>query len=221
VYGSEEATDALSEHFPVEYASLFNRIRISACRSDVARWVLLWLHGGVYVDAHSGPPGNMESLTDNESLLSNHELVVFEKVRKDSVSARRDLALNVIMAQAGSVAVKAFIGDLFHQLFLHAESEASTSQYVPYNIFALTGGWRAYVHFFDFRSTLEPVALRAEFLESICVRSVLDDPILQPVRLYAHYQYRVPGQHWSERQKTERLFADGIQGCEAELSLPD
>jgi len=31
----------------------------------------------------------------------------------------------------------------------------------------------------------------------------------EPIQRYMHYGYRIPGMHWSERQKTDLLFAEG------------
>lgn len=206
VYGYDEVDRLLRRDFSPADADLVRRVGISACRSDVARWVLLHEHGGLYVDAHGGPPRYPDVLRHNEDMLRDHDLVLYERVGELRAQGLNDVCLSVIAARSGTLVVREFVTEMLETLRAHAAREEQAASHVEYNIFELTGGWAAFVHFFDLDDEADPKVLKAEFSESVQVEITVDDEFDEPVDLYRFYDYRRPGRHWSERQESEPLF---------------
>jgi hypothetical protein len=202
VFSDVDAVACLKRIMP-EYVGLYNRIRLPACKSDVARLLLLHEYGGLYVDAHVGP-GDGDRLARILSKLANYELIVFEKVweRKDADDVH---AVNTVLAARRSTEiVPMLILSAMLNLSAHAAKEAVTVGYVPYNIYVLTGAWDLSVRLFD--RSKRPIVLKDCYAHRVYVQELNRDSELAGLLLYAHYGYRAPGQHWSERQQHERLF---------------
>lgn len=183
-------------------ANLFRRIRIPACRSDLARLVLIHEYGGLYVDAHVGP-GDGFALAGRLDLLSAHELVLF---CRDHCDPATDLKLmnTVIAGRRHADAVGDLIDSAVANLREHERREAATADYVPYNIFVLTGAWDISVRIFDRSRPGNP--MHEKYRGRVCLDMPAEGQAVHPFRPYALYGYREPGLHWSDRQTHERLF---------------
>jgi Glycosyltransferase sugar-binding region containing DXD motif len=181
---------------------LFERIRIPACKSDLARLLLLYEYGGLYVDAHVGPEDGF-ALADTLDFLSSHELVLFcDKHCDPSVDLK--IMNTVIAGRKHADALLDLIDGAVANLRAHERKEASTDSYVAYNIFVLTGAWDISIRIFDRSRVGNP--MREQYQGRVCLAVPHEHPTARPYRLYAHYGYRAPGSHWSERQKHQRLF---------------
>jgi hypothetical protein len=184
---------------------LYDRIRIAACRSDVARLFLLREHGGLYVDAHVGTADGFR-LAEVLALLSRYELVLFDapwaRVQKEP-----DLGLfnGVMCARRQAPVLDLLIDSALANLQRQLEAEERTDGHAPYNIFSLTGAWDISVQLFD---RGEHPDLKPEFADRVRLVRIGGDADLEPLpfHVHRHYHYRVPGEHWSERQARERLF---------------
>jgi hypothetical protein len=86
VIGDSDVRPILSQMKP-EFVDLYNRITIPACRSDVARLVFLYAHGGLYVDCHCHPadPDRIRGLLDG---LDTYEVVLMNKDRAKDKAPR-------------------------------------------------------------------------------------------------------------------------------------
>jgi hypothetical protein len=185
-----------------EQLDLFDAITIPACRADLARLLLLHEFGGLYVDAHVGT-GDLAALAGVLERLSQTELVLFDKTWMHKHPGDIHIMNTVMCARRQAPAVEIMIESALRNLARQHSEEKSANGYVSYNIFVLTGAWDIQVQLFDLG--INPIMLRSEFRERVWLERLTGDD-RQPVQIYKYYAYRRPGLHWSERQKTERLF---------------
>jgi hypothetical protein len=200
-YSDADVLPILDSSWP-SYADLYRRIRIPACKSDLARLLLLFNFGGLYVDSHVGP-GNTQKLVHLYARLATHEVVFFDKTWEHTSDGDICMMNSVICARKSSPVIKRLIESAFHNLQEHERKEHEAQCYVAYNIFALTGAWDIRVKLFEIRD--HKLTVRPAFADSVhLVRLERDDD--HGYVLYQHYSYRKKGQHWSERQDSELLF---------------
>jgi hypothetical protein len=106
-------------------------------------------------------------------------------------------------ARRNSPVLDMLIASAFQNLARHWQTEAKTRDYAPYNIFVLTGAWDISIRIIN-RSN-KPYDTRSEFKDTVFVHRMKAE-VDPGFKLYQFYQYRKPGEHWSERQTRERLF---------------
>jgi hypothetical protein len=81
------------------------------------------------------------------------------------------------------------------------QAEEAEKGFAPYSIFTLTGTVVFIKSFFDHTwCNLTP-----EYKSRIYVYR-MENNASPGFHIYKYYSYRTPGQHWSERQKSELLF---------------
>lgn len=201
VFEDADVMALLDQHVPA-LTPLYKRLTLPAGRSDIARFVILLAHGGFYLDAHAGPtpPRFMAKTLSN---LASRELIVFDLLRDRKFEGDCALITGAIVARKGSPLLLDVLHRITDNLIAHDATERSTDSFVPYNLYRLTA------------TPLRKVVLD-ETRRPIGVKPGLKDRVLllplsldynHGFRLYQHYGYRKPGQHWSERQTKERLFA--------------
>lgn len=187
-----------------EFAALFRRIRIPACKSDIARLILLREFGGLYVDAHTGT-GHGDVLSRVLELLATRDLILFDKRAVVKTASDKHIVNGAMVARRGAEPLRDVIADIRTNLVRHAAAEAASADYVPYNIFVITGSWSIGTTLFDRGdATLE---LKAKYADRIHVEPIDPEVRPWPCVFYKFYGYREPGKHWSERQNSERLFS--------------
>ncbi|MCB8873616.1 glycosyltransferase [Acidisoma silvae] len=206
IFGPQDVRALLAKSYSPERLALFDRIRISACRSDLTRLLLLFTYGGFYVDAHSGS-GSQVKLIQLFAHLASKELVVFDQAGEGRAEDDIYLLNGAMLARRQSALLGEFIEICFRNLETHWARESRTTDHVGYNIFSLTGGWGLLNFLFDL--SRKPYHLKGDLAERVQLE-VLHPSKGEPAFVwYKHYHYREPGQHWSERQKVERLFEPG------------
>lgn len=200
-YDDPQVIATLNDSFP-KWRPLYGRITIPACRSDMARLILLHRHGGFYTDAHTAPR-DPEAIRRLLSLLDRFELVVFIR---DGGLAGPDLPLRntSVLGRQGAPVLAELINAGFRALVEQMRKERDADAHVPYNISAITGDW-LYVNGL-FNLAVRPFELFKVYKGRVHCEPVSWQGIHPAFRWYQHYHYRQPGQHWSERQQTERLF---------------
>jgi hypothetical protein len=189
-------------HVDVDFPALFHRIRIPACRADVARLALLWRHGGLYVDAHAGP-GRRDDRINILQRLRTFELILFDRTYDHTSHNPLKLTNSLMVAKKDSHCLRGLLERAMANLQELAAAEARAQGHVPYNIYLLTGPRMLRQEFFD--EARRPYRLKPEFRKRVRLEP-LASPQGGPVNLYSHHYYRRPGRHWTERQRTERLF---------------
>ena len=184
-----------------EFVNLYSRIRLPSCRSDLARLVLSYEYGGLYLDAHTGP-GNIERLQGIIEAANKYDVVLFDKTSMHREQGDIHLINGAIGARRRSSLVQLLIKKALCNLAEHDERERLESRHVHNNVAVVTGAWMILTNFFDLD---KPIRLKEEFRNCILLCTLVPDADPGFV-LYRHYGYRREGQHWSERQKCEPLF---------------
>ena len=205
VWGPGAITELLREGWGAATASLFTRIRIPSCRSDIARIALLHKVGGLYADAHVGPPAAEEPLARFVDLLQQREVVL---PRRPGQRGVRIFVFGFLLARSGSSVLETLIEHQFDELAAHFASEALGSEHVPYNIHRMVGPRRAAAVLLQGPGDSPAGELRPEFADRVLLPDVETEGHSRVCTLYQFYGYRRPGDHWSERQRTERLFQE-------------
>jgi hypothetical protein len=191
MFSEKDVLSCLRTYYP-QYIDLYRRIRISVCKSDIARLILLYENGGLYVDAHAGPSSG-DRLAELIGRLTAYDLVIF------NLSWKRENKQDVYLMNGGLVARRhcdillKLLNRAFENLTLHYDKEQRSKDYVPYNIYVLTGAAEMLDCFFDRSAT--PIALRPEYVNRIYVHFMRENPEFEGFRLYQFYQYRKPGRH--------------------------
>lgn len=202
VLGDAEVGPMIARHFP-EYQDMFARIRIPTCKSDLALLLALYELGGLYVDCHCGvrDPHGIKYLS---AKLARYELILYD--RDNSSLSRPDLRgqlfpLNsVLFARPRSKIILDCTTQAFRDCAAQWEAEKETG-FIEYDIWSLSGPRLLYERLL--------VPSRTE-LRADCAGKVLFIPegdSSAPIGRYMHCSYRVPGMHWSERQRREPLFS--------------
>jgi hypothetical protein len=182
--------------------SFFDEIAIPACKSDIARLFLLREHGGLYLDAHAGP-AEAERLAETLGALAQFDLILFCRSYLKKSPNELHLMNGAIAARQHTPFLDMLIICAFGHLADQRAAEQATTEHVHYTLWGMAGTWILLKSFFDLSK--QPFELREEYKDRILVR-YLDSPVSPGFEMYQFYNYRSPGQHWSERQKVERLF---------------
>jgi hypothetical protein len=183
--------------------ALFSRIRLPACRSDLARLILLHEFGGLYVDAHIAT-ADAERLAQVVERLSSKELILFDRLDQRSWQGDCHIVNHCLGGRKGSPVLRKVILAAIRNLEKHEAAEAAAEGHVPYNVFVLTGPWNISITLFD-RSS-QDIRLLPEYEHFVHIEVLDRTKQPWPFQPYRYYHYREPGLHWSERQLVERLF---------------
>jgi hypothetical protein len=189
---------------PEDFVPVFTSIRLPSAKSDIARFFLLRAHGGLYVDAHVGPTAPqrlMETLGD----LTHRDMILFGKGWVMATEADFDLMNGVLAARRGARELDGIIDRLIGNVLDHQQKEAATNDYVPYDLFHLTGTAVIISDLFEQKSPRPQVKI--ELQDRISVH-FMENNTDSGFTICAYYSYRVPNSHWSERQRHERFFLD-------------
>ena len=189
---------------PADFRLIYEKIRLPAARSDVARLFLLRQFGGLYVDAHVGPTDPAD-LTRTVRPLMDHRLILFGQGWQMVAPTDFDLMNGVLAARAGAPELDILIDRILANIRQQWERERQTADHSPYDLFGLTGTYLLVHSFFD-QVDPRPV-IKERFRDSVFVHFMADNAS-SGFQLSAYKAYHVPGSHWSERQKTERFFID-------------
>jgi hypothetical protein len=201
IYGDDAVVEVLSSINPA-YAGIYNKIRIPACKSDVARIALLYRYGGFYMDAH-GVPGNADELARLVRAMKIWEIILFDEILNHKDDADAHILTGALAGWRGSDILLLVLSGIFLNLWRHFIIESKSAQHSPYNIFVLSGPWAVRLKLL---TTTRPFTVRPPF-QSRVLRSILDrDRSNRGFVWYVNYGYRRTGQHWSERQAIEPLF---------------
>jgi hypothetical protein len=192
------------------YRDCYSKIGIPACKSDVARLLLLKEYGGIYIDGHTGPGGG-DALSETLLHLAKYELILFKEGWKDHFAFYGN---TFMVARRGAPILDVLIERAFENLLKHKAVEYSVSYYVPYDLFHFTGSPMIIECIFDqsdkyaWKPQWQEWAVKAELKDRIHIRVKETEAFDIGFAPWAFYHYREWGQHWSERQKSERLFLE-------------
>lgn len=201
ILGDAEVEPILRELFP-HHVELFRSIRIPTCKSDVALLLLLYEFGGLYVDCHCG-------IRDADAIrrllrgLDCWELILYDKNRQEAPRPATEIyPLNsVLFARPHSPIVLEAARLALRNLSAQRSAERERG-FQPYHIATLSGP--AILSDVLFADATSPVSqLKEEYDGRVYF---IPEDAGAPIARYMHYQYRIAGMHWSERQQRELLF---------------
>jgi mannosyltransferase OCH1-like enzyme len=207
IIGPEDAAGLIASYFgdSPRYLDAFVSMRIPAARSDIARYLALYRFGGLYMDVHFGyhdpsaVQGFLASTAAYDATLIN---VVASMSPRMATQIR--VINGLIVCKPEHPLLLAAAKTALENVSLKKEQEKKAG-YEPYNIFSMTGpGLLNEIFFTDaFRQGSVKIpqlkagarATRIENEENVPIR-----------RNLFKASYSLPGTHWSERQRRERLF---------------
>lgn len=188
---------------PVEVEPIYERIRLPAAKSDLARLLLLREHGGLYLDAHVGPTAP-QYLLETLLPLARYNMILFGKGWAMKSETDFDLMNGIIAARRGTPELDIIIDRITCNLMEQWIKERGTTEHEPYGLLALMGTYTLIQSFFDQQAKPRP-RIKERFRDTITLHYMLDNA-RSGFEIAAYYGYRKPGNHWSEREKNERLF---------------
>jgi mannosyltransferase OCH1-like enzyme len=182
LWNEEAAYSFLEEYFEGEILSLFKRSTIPAFKSDLIRYALLFIFGGLYVDT------DMKALRPLSPSLPRRARLIVTYVDREDKGLPVIIKNDFLAARPGN--------EIFLSLLdgICRNCEAAAKSRKPYNIHSISG----------------PTLLKSAILSRANEEfgSVLAIPRLD-AKLYfggVKINYDEIGGHWSEVQKTQDLF---------------
>jgi hypothetical protein len=202
VLGDKDIIFLVKKYFP-EYVECYTDIKIPAAKSDIARLLVLFEFGGLFTDCHFGiVDGNgMKSFLD---WARNYDAVFVDNaLHRDSRAADELLLINgFIFSKSNNNLLYDTCKNSLLSLNALRESELRNG-FQNYSIWHISGPWVLNKTLFNGTSPFKYEGMRAEYARNIAI--VKEEHL--PVKRNIHKSYSAPGQHWSERQKTECLFS--------------
>jgi hypothetical protein len=199
VYGNDDVTRLINKYVP-NYSGVFEAIRIPAAKADIARLMLLYEHGGLYVDCHCGIRDE-EAISRLLASLGDYEgIFVDRQLAQEPRPPEEHFLINAIMlSRPKSKLIVMLAQQALANLLCHREFER-LSGHVPYHIGSLTGPGLIT------SMVLEPCTKNREIRSDYRDRILIVREESAPIERNRHRTYGGHGQHWSERQRSELLF---------------
>jgi Glycosyltransferase sugar-binding region containing DXD motif len=202
VFGHDDILPLIAKYFPV-YVAIFDAIRIPAAKADVARLILLYEFGGLYVDCHCGIRDKADTSRLLFSLVEREAVFIDRRLAQEPRPPDEHFLINSIMlSQPKSKLILMIARQALANLECHREFER-LSGHIPYHIGSLTGpGLLTSL-------VLRPLnnrEIRSDYRERV---SIVREEI-SPIERNRHRTYGEPGQHWSVRQRSELLFKEEL-----------
>ena len=174
--------------FP-KLVSLFNKITIPTCKSDIARLLIIYYYGGIYIDCNTTPK---ESFNNFYEKHKNFDFIISFNYTNNDFSTR------ILFSQQKSLVLKAVLNKITQNLTDLYNKEQQTSNHVPYNILVLTGTYP----FYD-------ILGRNNCKKTFPNIAYFDDasPIIQHYGCNKNHHHGTNvHNHWSRLQKRQKLF---------------
>jgi mannosyltransferase OCH1-like enzyme len=189
--------------------SIFQDIRIPACKADLGRLVLLYNYGGLYVDAHCAP-GPDDQLAAVLARLAQFDLVLFDESFYEEEYRHTWILNGVLAARAGAPVLARIIDRALTNLRNHKQAERLSSKgLVEYDIYKLTGPWIIWHEIFNRCQITGGGEFKPEYKDLVSIWPFVASKQEQPVIVHHYNEYRKPLEvHWSRRQQKEPLFAN-------------
>ena len=203
IFSDDIVSSIIKHRYPALYIP-YQSIRIPSCKSDIARLILLETFGGLYIDAHTGCQ-NFANLANWLSASVNFELGLLDKIDNHIPPSYIFLVNGAMYAKKNTLPINILIQKVQKNLITYYELERGKRSNIKYNISSLTGAWNLRSEFCYEDADSKVCRLRTKFLDTVSISPLTIDQNAC-LNFYTFYQYRSPGQHWSERQQNELLF---------------
>lgn len=199
VFDNADVIRLIKKYVPA-YAETYNAIRIPAAKADIARLILLYEYGGLYIDCHCGIC-DVNAIDRLFTDLDHVEAIVIDRARVQEPRPPDEFFFinAIIFSRSQSKLLLIVARQALANLACHREFERLRG-YIPYNIGALTGP-RLLT-----QMLLQPGSQNKQIRSDYKGLIGIIKEEAAPVARNRHRTYAVPGQHWSERQEKELLF---------------
>jgi Glycosyltransferase sugar-binding region containing DXD motif len=199
VLGDHDVVPLIERYFP-KYTDLYKKIRLPAAKSDVARLLVLYEFGGLYIDCHVGI-SDVDELKRLFTCLDNHEAIIIDRTLSFMPRPPGEhFLLNGPMF--GRPCSELFMM-LARQAFANLAWQQRLEQqygFVAYTIGRLTGP------LLITEMVLQPGScardIRSDFAERIMIVPEETAPVIRNI----YTGYKTPSDHWTVRERNEPLF---------------
>jgi len=197
--GDHNILPLIDRYFPM-YIDLYEKIRLPAAKSDVARLLALYEFGGLYVDCHNGVR-DVEGLTRLFTCLDDYEAIFID--RRLSFFPRPPgehfLINGPIFSRPRSELFMILARQAFANLAWQQRLEKEYG-YVSYDVARLTGPLLVT------EMVLEPGSCTRDIRADFAGRIMIIPEETAPVVRSLYNAYKTPSSHWTARQLAEPLF---------------
>jgi hypothetical protein len=199
IYGDEEILPMIEEIRP-DFVDTFLRVRLPTARSDIARYLLLYRFGGLYVDCHCGI-GNRDGIMAMFSRLEVFDHIFVDRAL--SLIPRRPeqhfLLSAIQMSRRNCAHNLAIACQAMENLTWQRQVEEKVG-FSDYCLMDLCGP-RLLTDM-----TLQPGSCGREVRRDLASRILIVREEDCPIARNRHRSYTMKGSHWSQRQTKELLF---------------
>jgi SAM-dependent methyltransferase len=213
IFGDDEVLPLLMRYFP-RHVDLYEHIRIPTAKADIALLLLLYERGGLYVDCHCGIRDANEIRALFELLDDYDAIFVDRTLAQEPRPIEEHLLINSVIFCRPRLEM---IFRACRQALLNLARQRRVEHrdgFVPYDVWSLSGPWVLTT------TVLEPASYYREVRWEYVGRIQIIREEITPIVRSRYRGYSRPGQHWSERQKVELLFAKENKASPVEL-LPE
>ncbi|MGO9006089.1 MAG: glycosyltransferase [Beijerinckiaceae bacterium] len=198
VFGDRDVIPLIEQHFP-SHVDLYKALRIPAAKADIARLLLLYASGGLYVDCDCGIR-DADEIRRLLSLLQQMEAIFIDRAlsRKQRPPEEHFLLNSIMFSRPRSDLIFSICHEALNNLARHREQERERGK-ISYHIARLSGP-RAVMNVV-LRTGSDNRDIRSDFQGRIVIVRQEEAPI----ELGSNPTHGSAA-HWSERQKVERLF---------------
>jgi Glycosyltransferase sugar-binding region containing DXD motif len=203
IFGNRDIYPLLEKYSP-RHVDLFTSLRLPSAKSDVARLLLLYELGGLYIDCHFGLRSHNDLEAIFQKLEGGLELIVVDRDR--SIAARpigEYYFINgIIFARPSCSLLLMCAFQALANLECHRVFETLWG-YTYYHVAMLSGPGMLTSMILDPKYLTRSLRtqIRPDYAAKIAVIPEETIPMVRNL-----HNYRLSGQHWSERQLSERLF---------------
>jgi mannosyltransferase OCH1-like enzyme len=199
---SDYIENILKEQFP-KLLELFKKITISACKADIARAVVLYNEGGIYVDSCTIPLKSIELFYESNK---NSDFILSYNYNNN------DFSTQVLFGRKKSEILEKIIKLMEHDLENLYKQECETKLHVEYNILILTGIF-PYMRILNYDLGQPRDINKKEYIDNlkkynISFFSTTDESIRHYGCNINHHHNKNFHLHWSNLQKRQKLFFD-------------
>jgi len=179
-----------NKDFP-KLVELFNKITIPTCQSDIARLLILYYYGGIYIDCTTIPNKCFEDFYETNK---GYDFILSFNYTNEDYSTR------ILFSKPKSLILYDILHRITEKLEAHYNNEQITNDHVEYNILLLTGTGP----FYDILGRNNS----NRYFDKYNIGLFDDNSNL--VRHYGcnmtHHHTENFHKHWSNLQKTQKLF---------------
>ena len=199
IFGDAEVLPILNRYFP-DRKELYSQIRIPAAKADIARLLLLYEHGGLYIDCHCGIRDADEIRNLFNQLLDYDAIFVDRMLSLEPRPPDEHLVIN------GIIFCRPHLDLIFRMCrqalsnFARQRNNEHRAGFVPYDIWSLSGARLVTA------MLLEPGSFNRDLRWDYQGRIRIIREEIAPIVRNRYRAYSKDRQHWSQRQNLELLF---------------